>query len=77
RATSNRPVIASDLYPIYFTLRKTDEIRSRIFSMRGFYEMNRSRFTDSQIMGAPKRVESGLALPDLRWGLGIRSIQND
>jgi putative transposase len=46
-------------------------IRSRIFSLREFYEMKKSRFTDSQIMDALKRVESGLAVPNLCRELGI------
>ncbi|KVO61499.1 transposase [Burkholderia stagnalis] len=33
--------------------------------------MKKSRFTDSQIMDALKRVESGLAVPDLCRELGI------
>lgn len=33
--------------------------------MRGFYVMKRSRFTDSQITEALKRVEAGLAVPEL------------
>jgi putative transposase len=39
--------------------------------LRGFYRMKKSRFTDSQIMDALKRVESGLAVPDLCRELGI------
>lgn len=35
--------------------------------------MKRSRFTDSQIIEAIKRVESGLAVPELCWELGISS----
>ncbi len=38
---------------------KTDWIRSRIFSLRAFYRMKKSRFTDSQIMDAFKHVEGG------------------
>ncbi len=33
--------------------------------------MKWSRFTDSQIMEALKRVESGLAVPELCWEFGI------
>lgn len=33
--------------------------------------MKKSRFTDSQIMDALKRVESGLAVPDLCRELGV------
>lgn len=33
--------------------------------------MKKSRFTDSQIMDALKRVETGLAVPDLCRELGI------
>ena len=33
--------------------------------------MKRSRFTDSQIMEALKRVEAGLAVPELCRELGI------
>ncbi|ABK10182.1 transposase [Burkholderia cepacia] len=33
--------------------------------------MKKSRFTDSQIMDALKRVEAGLAVPDLCRELGI------
>lgn len=33
--------------------------------------MKRSRFTDSQIMEALKRVESGLPVPGLRRDLGV------
>ncbi len=33
--------------------------------------MKKSRFTDSQIMDALKRVESGLSVPDLCRELGI------
>ncbi|WWE76220.1 transposase [Burkholderia gladioli] len=33
--------------------------------------MRKSRFTDSQIMDALKRVEAGLAVPDLCRELGI------
>jgi putative transposase len=39
--------------------------------LREFYEMKKSRFTDSQIMDALKRVEAGLAVPDLCRELGI------
>jgi putative transposase len=39
--------------------------------LREFYRMKKSRFTDSQIMDALKRVESGLAVPDLCRELGI------
>jgi len=46
-------------------------IRSRIFLLREFYGMKKSRFTDSQIMDALKRVESGLSVPDLCRELGI------
>lgn len=35
--------------------------------------MKRSRFTDSQIIEAIKRVESGLAVPELCRELGISS----
>ena len=35
--------------------------------------MKRSRFTDSQIMEALKRVESGLPVPELCRDLGISS----
>ena len=35
--------------------------------------MKRSRFTDSQIMDALKRAESGLAVPELCRELGISS----
>jgi putative transposase len=35
--------------------------------------MKRSKFTDSQIMEALKRVESGLAVPDLCRDIGISS----
>ena len=33
--------------------------------------MEKSRYTDSQIMDALKRVEVGLAAPDLRRELGV------
>jgi putative transposase len=33
--------------------------------------MKKSRFTDSQIMDALKRVESGICVPDLCGELGI------
>ncbi|AWV05554.1 hypothetical protein DM992_40515 (plasmid) [Burkholderia sp. JP2-270] len=51
--------------------QETGVIRSRIFSLREFYRMKKSRFTDSQIMDALKRVEAGLAVPDLCRELGI------
>jgi putative transposase len=35
--------------------------------------MKKSRFTDSQIMDALKRVEAGMAVPDLCRELGISS----
>lgn len=35
--------------------------------------MNKSRFTDSQIIEAIKRVETGLAVPELCRELGISS----
>ena len=35
--------------------------------------MKKSRFTDSQIMEALKRVEAGLAVPDVCRELGISS----
>ena len=35
--------------------------------------MKRSKFTDSQIMDALKRVDAGLALPDVCRELGISS----
>lgn len=35
--------------------------------------MKKSRFTDSQIIEAIKRVEAGLAVPELRRELGISS----
>ena len=35
--------------------------------------MKKSRFADSQIMGALKRVEAGLPVPDLCRELGISS----
>ncbi len=35
--------------------------------------MKRSRYTDSQIMDALKRVEAGIAVPDLCRELGISS----
>ena len=35
--------------------------------------MKRSKFTDSQIMDALKRVEAGLAVPDVCRELGISS----
>jgi len=46
------------------------EARSRIFSKREFY-MKKSKFTDSQIMEALKRVEAGLAVPEICRELGI------
>jgi len=39
--------------------------------LREFYRMKKSRFTDSQITDALKRVESGLSVPDLCRELGI------
>ena len=33
--------------------------------------MKKSRFTDSRIAGAPKRVEAGLAVPELCREMGI------
>jgi putative transposase len=39
--------------------------------LREFYSMKKSRFTDSQIMDALKRVESRLSVPDLCRELGI------
>lgn len=38
-----------------------------------FYSMKKSRFTDSQIIEASKRVEAGLAVPELCRELGISS----
>jgi putative transposase len=35
--------------------------------------MKRSKFTDSQIMDALKRVDAGLAVPDVCRELGISS----
>ena len=35
--------------------------------------MKRSKFTDSQIMDALKRVDAGLAVPDVCRELGIRT----
>jgi putative transposase len=40
------------------------------FSRRKFY-VKKSRFTDSQIMAALKRVEAGLAVPEICRELGI------
>ncbi|KVA53031.1 transposase [Burkholderia cepacia] len=37
--------------------------------------MKKSRFTDSQIMDALKRVEAGLAIPDLYRELGISTAR--
>ena len=39
----------------------------------GVLQMKKSRFTDSQIMDALKRVEAGLSVPDLCRELGISS----
>ncbi len=36
--------------------------------------MKKSRFTDSQIMEAPKRTEAGFKVPDLCSVLGISSV---
>ena len=36
--------------------------------------MKRSKFTDSQIMDALKRVDAGLAVPDVCRELGISSV---
>ena len=33
--------------------------------------MKKSRFTDSQILDALKRVEAGFAVPDICWELGV------
>jgi len=33
--------------------------------------MKKSRFTDSQILDAVKRVEAGFAVPDICRGLGV------
>ena len=33
--------------------------------------MRESKFTDSQVMDAVKRVEAGFAVPDICWELGI------
>jgi putative transposase len=33
--------------------------------------MRKSKFTDSQIMGAVKRVEAGFAMPDICRQLGV------
>jgi len=43
------------------------------FSVEEFYSMKKSRFTDSQIIEAIKRVEAGLTVPDLCRELGISS----
>lgn len=51
--------------------RKTSGIKSRIFSLREFYGMKKSRFTDSQIMDALKRVKAGFAVPGLCRDPGI------
>jgi hypothetical protein len=42
-----------------------------LFQRKGSTEMKKSRFTDSQIMDALKRVESGIWVPDLCRELGI------
>ena len=39
--------------------------------------MKRSKFTDSQIMDALKRVDTGLAVPDVCRELGISSAKED
>jgi putative transposase len=38
-----------------------------------FYSMQKSRFTDSQIIGTIERVGAGLAVPELCRELGISS----
>jgi putative transposase len=39
--------------------------------------MKRSKFTDSQIMDALKRVDAGLAVPDVCRELGISDLSWD
>lgn len=41
------------------------------FQQRKFYAMKKSKFTDSQIMDALKRAESGIAVPEICRELGI------
>jgi len=36
--------------------------------------MKRSKFTDTQIMDAPKRVDAGLAVPEVCRELGISNV---
>ena len=50
---------------------KSEGVRSRIFRQEGFYDMKKSRFTDSQIMDALKRAEAGISVPDLCRELGV------
>jgi transposase-like protein len=49
---------------------RTIGVRSRIFLIERFY-MKKSRFTDSQILDAVKRVEAGFAVPDICRELGV------
>lgn len=51
--------------------RKTKAARSRIFQKK--LCMKKSKFTDSQIMDALKRVEAGLAVPEACRELGVSS----
>src|SRR5690606_8153025 len=46
-------------------------VQKQNFLIEEFYKMKRSRFTDSQIMEALKRVEAGLAVAELCRELGI------
>ena len=39
--------------------------------MERFYDMKKSRFTDSQIMDVLKRAEAGIAVPELCRELGV------
>jgi len=48
------------------------EVPEVAFPQRNFY-VKKSRFTDSQIMAALKRVEAGLPVPEVCRELGISS----
>ena len=50
---------------------RTTGVRSRIFSQWKSFYMRKSKFTDSQIMDAVKRVEAGFGVPDICREMGI------
>ena len=55
---------------------KSSGAGSRVFRQEGFYNLKKSRFTDSRIVDALKRAQAGISGSDLRCEVepGLRAV---